>query len=244
MQATGWDLAAQHQAIGGLKSWVLGFSKNRPGPYLDSEISRLVLFPRALRSAVIGYIPSKSEPRTTEGSVAGEFLAESPISAEEEEDLLNPQDQVVDSSAAPVPQNLDATTFSGGVPGLPVAHSSPQGKMEVELMPALAPPASVQSPTDESASSSLFKVLGISREEINLWSPGLPLRGAYLICSKWRIVCQPLRSIHGDLRNSRSFQRTASFTLRRKQLTILKILSFSRPLLASLCAIGDSIPMQ
>ena len=165
VQATACDLAAQHQAIGALKSWVLGFSKNRPGPYLDSEISRLVLFPRASRSAVIGYIPSKSELRTAEGSVAGEFLADSPISAEEEEGLLNPQDQVVDPSAALVPQDLDASCSSGGTPGLPVAHSSPQGEMEVELTPALAPPASVQSPTDESASSSLFKVLGISQED-------------------------------------------------------------------------------
>ena len=164
-QATGFDLAAQHQAIGALKSWIIGFLKNRPGPYLDSEISRLVLFPRVSRSAVVGYIPPKSEPRSVEGSVAGVFLADSPISAEEEEGLLNPPDHVVDPSAALVPRDLETSSSSGGAPGLPVVHSSPQGEMEVELTPALAQPASVQSPTDKSASSGLLKVLGISRED-------------------------------------------------------------------------------
>ena len=72
---------------------------------------------------------------------------------------------MVDPSVALVPWDLDASCSSGGAPGLPVAHSSPQGEMEVELMPALALPASVQSPTNESASSGLFKVLGISQED-------------------------------------------------------------------------------
>ena len=39
-----------------------GFSRNSKGPYLDSEISRLVLFPGAKGSAVVGFEPSTRAP--------------------------------------------------------------------------------------------------------------------------------------------------------------------------------------
>ena len=41
-------------AVTSLKSWVAGFSRNTKGPYLDSELSRAVLFPGAKDSAVFG----------------------------------------------------------------------------------------------------------------------------------------------------------------------------------------------
>ena len=42
-------------ALTSLKSWVAGFSRNTKGPYLDSELSRAILFPGAKESAVFGY---------------------------------------------------------------------------------------------------------------------------------------------------------------------------------------------
>ena len=42
-------------AMTSLKSWVAGFSRNTKGPYLDSEISRAILFPGAKESTVFGY---------------------------------------------------------------------------------------------------------------------------------------------------------------------------------------------
>ena len=44
-------------AVDSLKAWVAGFQRNTKGPYLDSEISRLVLFPGAKGSAVFGFVP-------------------------------------------------------------------------------------------------------------------------------------------------------------------------------------------
>ena len=49
-------------ALESLRTWVGGFSRNAKGPYLDSEISQLVLFPGAKGSAVVGYEPSTRAP--------------------------------------------------------------------------------------------------------------------------------------------------------------------------------------
>ena len=46
-------------AVTSLKAWVAGFQRNTKGPYLDSELSRLVLFPTARESAVFGF---RTEP--------------------------------------------------------------------------------------------------------------------------------------------------------------------------------------
>ena len=45
-------------ALDSLRTWVGGFSRNSKGPYLDSEISCLVLFPGAKGNAVVGFVPS------------------------------------------------------------------------------------------------------------------------------------------------------------------------------------------
>ena len=63
-------------ALTSLKSWVAGFSRNTKGPYLDSELSRAVLFPGAKESAVFGY-----------SSPAGEEEQED-VSLEDEDRLL------------------------------------------------------------------------------------------------------------------------------------------------------------
>ena len=57
-----------------LKTWVGGFSRNNKGPYLDSGMARLILFPKAQPTAVVGYVPGPSEE----------------VPLEEEEALLNP----------------------------------------------------------------------------------------------------------------------------------------------------------
>ena len=48
-------------ALKSLRIWVGGFSRNAKGPYLDSEISRMALFPNAKGNAVVGFVPSTGD---------------------------------------------------------------------------------------------------------------------------------------------------------------------------------------
>ena len=59
------------------RTWVGGFSRNFKGPYLDSELSRLVLFPGTKGSAVGGVGPF---PKALDNEISQEdevHLAES-----------------------------------------------------------------------------------------------------------------------------------------------------------------------
>ena len=75
------DPAVVQPALASLRTWVGGFSRNSRGPYLDSDISRSDLFPKARPSAVVGNLPDAMSDLSYEACV-------SPLEEEVEEELL------------------------------------------------------------------------------------------------------------------------------------------------------------
>ena len=55
------DMDAAVYALASLKTWVGGVSRNNKGPYLDSNVSRMVLFPKARPTAVVSYVPGPTK---------------------------------------------------------------------------------------------------------------------------------------------------------------------------------------
>ena len=63
------DPAIIQPALVSLRIWVGGFSRNTQGPYLDFDISRSVLFPKARLTAVVGVHEDASGSTSTETTV-------------------------------------------------------------------------------------------------------------------------------------------------------------------------------
>ena len=93
--------AIMQPALASLRTWVGGFSRNSKGPYLDSDISRSVLFPKARCSAVVGNLPDSMSDLSYEACV-------SPLGEDAEEELLrephSPGCEVVDVEDEPMDQ--------------------------------------------------------------------------------------------------------------------------------------------
>ena len=116
--ATGRECPEKKSALETLRHWVGGFSKNNKGPYLDTDMSRFVLFPGAKPSSVV------------DPSVIQAVLGED-ISPEAEERLLQgSQDQsapstiVEESSQMEVEETHSSHTATSSVPSTSQAPSA------------------------------------------------------------------------------------------------------------------------
>ena len=100
------DPAVVQPALASLRTWVGGFSRNSKGPYLDSDISRSVLFPKARSSAVVGNVTESVSELSYEACV-------SPLGEDAEEGLLRDpslladDDDPMDEAHLPPPSPID-----------------------------------------------------------------------------------------------------------------------------------------
>ena len=112
------DPQVRGPVLDSLRNWVGGFSKNWKGPYLDSEISRVILFPRAWPSSVVGYVaPPREEdlPQAEE-----EQLLREPLPSF---DHIIPMEQESASQAEAAPLAAGASTEASLASLLPTGPS-------------------------------------------------------------------------------------------------------------------------
>ena len=113
------DPAIVQPALASLRTWVGGFSRNTRGPYLDSDIARSVLFPKARPSAVVGALEDPATETSADVSpdvspVEEEELLQEPSPSAD--DIEEPMDQeIVDlppqAPAVPEPKPANPVTF-------------------------------------------------------------------------------------------------------------------------------------